>query len=73
MIARATDDDRPADVIVVHCFSRFFRDALAEMYIRRLAKAGVRLVLAAGHTSKISIILRWGLYHPMVSRKIISG
>jgi site-specific DNA recombinase len=45
MIERASDDDRPFDVIVVHSFSRFFRDAFGlEMYIRRLAKAGVRLV-----------------------------
>jgi site-specific DNA recombinase len=45
MIERATDDDHPFDVIVVHSFSRFFRDAFGlEMYIRRLAKAGVRLV-----------------------------
>lgn len=47
MIERATDDDRPFDVILVHSFSRFFRDAFGlEMYIRRLAKAGVRLVSA---------------------------
>ena len=45
MIERATDDDHPFDVIVVHSFSRFFRDAFGlEMYVRRLAKAGVRLV-----------------------------
>jgi site-specific DNA recombinase len=45
MIERACDDDRPFDVIVVHSFSRFFRDAFGlEMYVRRLAKAGVRLV-----------------------------
>ncbi|NJO54223.1 MAG: recombinase family protein [Bacteroidales bacterium] len=45
MIERAGDDDRPFDVIVVHSFSRFFRDAFGlEMYIRRLAKHGVRLV-----------------------------
>lgn len=45
MIERATDDDQPFDVIVVHSFSRFFRDAFGlEMYIRRLAKAGVRLI-----------------------------
>jgi uncharacterized protein YegP (UPF0339 family) len=38
-------DDRPFDVIVVHSFSRFLRDAVGlEMYIRRLAKAGVRLM-----------------------------
>lgn len=45
MIERATDDDRPYDVIVVHSYSRFFRDSFGlEMYVRRLAKAGVRLV-----------------------------
>ena len=45
MIERATDDDRPFDVIVVHSYSRFFRDSFGlEMYIRRLAKTGVRLV-----------------------------
>lgn len=45
MIERACDDDRPFDVIVVHSYSRFFRDAFGlEMYIRKLAKVGVRLV-----------------------------
>lgn len=45
MIERATEDDRPYDIVVVHSFSRFFRDSFGmEMYIRRLAKAGVRLV-----------------------------
>ncbi|WP_419829843.1 recombinase family protein [Methylobacterium sp.] len=45
MIERASDGDRPFDVIVVHSFSRFFRDAFGlEMYVRKLAKAGVRLV-----------------------------
>jgi DNA invertase Pin-like site-specific DNA recombinase len=45
MIERATDDDRPFDVIVVHSYSRFFRDSFGlEMYIRKLAKADVRLV-----------------------------
>lgn len=45
MIERATDSDRPFDIIVVHSYSRFFRDSFGlEMYIRRLAKAGVRLV-----------------------------
>ncbi len=45
MIERACDDDHPFDVVVVHSFSRFFRDAFGlEMYIRRLAKHGVRLV-----------------------------
>ena len=45
MIERASDDDRPFDVIVVHSYSRFFRDSFGlEMYVRRLAKAGVRLI-----------------------------
>ena len=58
--ASATDDRRPEfqrmidaattkppafDVILVHSFSRFFRDQFQlEFYVRRLAKAGVRLV-----------------------------
>jgi DNA invertase Pin-like site-specific DNA recombinase len=58
--ASATDDRRPEfqrmidaatvkppafDVIVVHSFSRFFRDQFQlEFYVRRLAKSGVRLV-----------------------------
>src|SRR5947199_9921108 len=58
--ASATDDRRPEfqrmidaatvkppmfDVILVHRFSRFFRDQFQlEFYVRRLAKAGVRLV-----------------------------
>jgi site-specific DNA recombinase len=45
MIERACDDDRPIDMIVVHSFSRFFRDAFGlEMYVRKLTKHGVRLV-----------------------------
>jgi site-specific DNA recombinase len=59
--ASATDDRRPEfqrmidaatakppmfDVIVVHSFSRFFRDQFQlEFYVRRLAKNGVRLNL----------------------------
>ncbi|NVO13592.1 MAG: recombinase family protein [Rhodoplanes sp.] len=58
--ASATDDRRPEfqrmidaatakppafDVILVHSFSRFFRDQVQlEFYVRRLAKIGVRLV-----------------------------
>jgi DNA invertase Pin-like site-specific DNA recombinase len=45
MIERACDDDRPIDMIVVHSFSRFFREAFGlEMYVRKLAKHGVRLI-----------------------------
>ncbi len=35
----------PFDVVVVHSFSRFFRDAFdMEFYVRKLAKNGVRFV-----------------------------
>jgi len=45
LMERATDTDRPYDVVLVHSYSRFFRDSFAlEMYVRRLAKADVRLV-----------------------------
>lgn len=45
MIERALDGDRPFDVILVHSYSRLFRDSFGlEMYIRKLAKAGVRVV-----------------------------
>jgi DNA invertase Pin-like site-specific DNA recombinase len=45
MIERACDGENAFDVIVVHSFSRFFRDAFGlEFYVRRLAKDGVRLV-----------------------------
>lgn len=39
-----TGPDHPVDAVIVHSYSRFFRDAfLAELYIRRRTKAGVRL------------------------------
>src|SRR5260370_24921276 len=45
MIERASDDERPFDVIVVPSFSRFFRDAFAaHMYSRPLAHHVGRLV-----------------------------
>jgi site-specific DNA recombinase len=45
MIERACDGENAFDVIVVHSFSRFFRDAFGlEFYVRKLAKYGVRLV-----------------------------
>jgi site-specific DNA recombinase len=45
MIERACDGENAFDVIVVHSYSRFFRDAFGlEFYIRKLAKHGVRLV-----------------------------
>lgn len=45
MIERACDGDNPFDVIAVHSYSRFFRDAFGlEFYVRKLAKHGVKLV-----------------------------
>src|SRR5487761_2148291 len=45
MIEAATTKPSPFDVILVHSFSRFFRDQFQlEFYVRRLAKSGVRLL-----------------------------
>ena len=45
MIERACDGENAFDVIVVHSYSRFFRDAFGlEFYLRKLAKHGVKLV-----------------------------
>lgn len=45
MIERACDGDNPFDAIIVHSYSRFFRDAFGlEFYVRKLAKHGVKLV-----------------------------
>jgi len=45
MIDAATGKPPTFDVILVHSFSRFFRDQFQlEFYVRRLAKSGVRLV-----------------------------
>jgi hypothetical protein len=45
MIDAATTKPPAFDMILVHSFSRFFRDQFQlEFYVRRLAKAGVRLV-----------------------------
>jgi len=45
MIEAATWKPAPFDVVVVHSFSRFFRDHFElEFYVRKLAKNGVKLV-----------------------------
>jgi site-specific DNA recombinase len=45
MVDRACSKDHPFDVIVVHSFSRFSRDAMhSEFYTRKLRKAGVDIV-----------------------------
>src|SRR3974377_1547449 len=45
MIERACDGDHAFDIILVHSYSRFFREAFEqEFYLRKLAKHGVRVV-----------------------------
>jgi site-specific DNA recombinase len=45
MIERAGDGENAFDVIVVHSYSRFFREAFEqEFYLRKLSKHGVRVV-----------------------------
>ncbi len=45
MVERACDGERSFNVIVVHSFSRFFRDAFGlEFYVRKLAKHNVKLM-----------------------------
>lgn len=45
MILRATAKDHPFDVVVIHSYSRFFRDLVgSEMYIRKLEKARVKVM-----------------------------
>jgi site-specific DNA recombinase len=45
MIEAGTSRPAPFDTVIVHSFSRFFRDHFElEFYVRRLAKNGVRLV-----------------------------
>ena len=45
MIERACDQEHAFDLIVVHSYSRFFREAFEqEFYLRKLAKHGVKVV-----------------------------
>ena len=45
MIEAGTSKPAPFDVVVVHSFSRFFRDHFElEFYVRKLAKNGVKLL-----------------------------
>ena len=45
MIEAGTSKPAPFDVVVVHSFSRFFRDHFEmEFYVRKLAKNGIKLV-----------------------------
>ncbi len=45
MIEAGTRKPAPFDIVIVHSFSRFFRDHFElEFYVRKLAKNGVRLV-----------------------------
>ena len=45
MIEAGTNKPAPFDIVIVHSFSRFFRNHFElEFYVRKLAKNGVRLV-----------------------------
>ncbi|MBE7733257.1 recombinase family protein [Devosia faecipullorum] len=45
MIERACDPDRPFDIILVHAFSRFYRDHIGmELTVRKLRKHGVTVI-----------------------------
>jgi site-specific DNA recombinase len=45
MIERACDGERAFELILVHSYSRFFREAFEqEFYLRKLAKHGVRVI-----------------------------
>ncbi len=51
MIEAGTSKPAPFDIVIVHSFTRFFRDHFElEFYVRKLAKNGVKL---------ISITRRW--------------
>jgi DNA invertase Pin-like site-specific DNA recombinase len=44
-VGRTRHDENAIDIVVVHSFSRFFRDAFRlEFCVRKLAKHGVRLL-----------------------------
>ena len=52
MVEAATAKPPAFDIVVVHSFSRFFRDHFElEFYVRKLAKNGVKLALEGDGTS----------------------
>lgn len=54
MIERACDGEHAFDVIAVHSYSRFFRDAFGqEFYLRKLAKHGYRLIEVEKRGTKV--------------------
>ena len=55
MIAAAMQKPAPFQVIVIHSFSRFFRDGIEfGVYERKLAKNGVRVISITQHTAEDS-------------------
>jgi DNA invertase Pin-like site-specific DNA recombinase len=59
MIERACDGENAFDVIVVHSFSRFFRDAFGlEFYVGKLTKHGVRLVSISSQSPRSWVTTR---------------
>ena len=63
MIERASDDDRPFDVIVVHSVSRFFRDVL-ESTVHYL---GIEVDSALHIAERIELQLSNPTYPPVVT------
>ena len=58
MIEAGTSKPAPFDIVVVHSFSRFFRDHFEmEFYVRKLAKNGVKLVSITQERIALDILL----------------
>jgi len=67
MIERACDGEAAFDVIVVHSYSRFFREAFEqEFYLRKLAKHKVRVIRSLSRSA-----MRTSRFHAMM-RKVIA-
>src|SRR5579872_4515483 len=63
MIERACDGERAFDLIVVHSYSRFFREAFEqEFYLRKLAKHDVKVISitqpVGGETEPVQAMMR---------------
>ncbi len=69
MLERACDADHPYDVIVVHSFSRFFRDgATMELTIRKLRRHGVEVDVLPAYLTRPGAALT-SVHSPRGARK----
>lgn len=70
MVAAACDRSHPYDLVIVHSFSRFFRDQFEfERYRRKLARAGVAIVsitqdVGEGAINRLYALVEQGLASP---------